>query len=202
MAAGLVLDPAAHLVNTAGGELDDMKWVGDLGGFGEHRVEHVAIRAGQIEGRPADPIPPRLGAFREPCTRRCSAATSGNVEELASCDVDDLGRPRLCPPSAFPAEQRLVEADRVDVPVAVRVVDQRCPEVHDGVHDRVPITRQVMGDLGHRATVSADLDRRPPPGTIGDRRTSWGDPLVDLAPRSDLARRIGTRSTNATSTRP
>jgi hypothetical protein len=35
--------PAAHLVESGAGELDDVEWVSDLDRQREHRVEHAAI---------------------------------------------------------------------------------------------------------------------------------------------------------------
>ena len=66
MAERLVLHPAAHLVELGVGQLDEMERIGDLGGVGQHRVEHRPIRPGQIERRPLD---------RGPATRRCGRRT-------------------------------------------------------------------------------------------------------------------------------
>ena len=113
-------------------------------------------------------------------------ATRHNIEELAWAYVDDLSRPALHAPSANSAEHRLIQLERIHVSDASRVVDQRQPEVHDGVHDRVPITGQVPDDLGHRTAVTANEDSGPPTGTISDRGAWRRDPLVDLTPRADL----------------
>jgi hypothetical protein len=80
MTSRIVLDPAVHLVDAGGNELHDVKWVSDLDRVGEHRVEHVAIRPRQIQRCPTDPIPPHLGPFREPLTRRRSTATRHNAK--------------------------------------------------------------------------------------------------------------------------
>jgi hypothetical protein len=87
----------------------------------------------------------------------------------------------------LPTEQRLVETERVDVGEAVRVLYQRRPEPDDSIHDRVPITPQIVSD---RATVMTDLERRPPTRTIRDRRTCRSDPIIDLGPRPHIASRV------------
>lgn len=61
---------------------------------------------------------------------------------------------------------------------------------HDGVHGRVPITSQILGDLGERPAVTADLNSRPPPSTISDRRPWRRDPFVDLTPCADRTVRV------------
>jgi hypothetical protein len=77
------------------GERHDVIRVGDLHGVGEHRFEHHPIRAREIERRPADPVPPRRGSGGEPGTRFADVASGDDVEQLATLDVDDLGRPQL-----------------------------------------------------------------------------------------------------------
>ena len=61
----LVLDPPPALVQLGVGELHEMKRVGDLGGVGDHRVEHGPVRARQVKGRPPDPAAPGITPFGE-----------------------------------------------------------------------------------------------------------------------------------------
>ena len=95
------------------------------------------------------------------CSRR--RATRHNVQQLSAGDVDDLGRPQSVPERSVPAEQHLIEPDRSDVADAVRVIDQRGAVVDDRVHHGVPVATEIGGDLGHRAAMAANLERRPPP---------------------------------------
>ena len=99
--------------------------------------------------------------------------------------VDDLGRPALAPVAALTLVERLVQPDRGHRPVAGRVVDQHLTEQHHGVVHGVPITGQVVGDLGHCPTVFADLTCRPSRRPRGQRRSFRRDRRVVLAPRHD-----------------
>ena len=72
-----------------------------------------------------------------------------DVEQLAGGDVDDLGRPPLRAERAVADVQRLVQPDRLTVADPVRVViDERGAVGDHGVHHGVPVTAQVVGDLG------------------------------------------------------
>ncbi len=68
-----------------------MKWVGDLDGVGQHCVEHLAVRAGQIQRRPLDAVPPLLGALSEPLDRALAGPSFNDIKELTGFHVDDLG---------------------------------------------------------------------------------------------------------------
>jgi hypothetical protein len=85
-----VLHPAATLIEGRVGHSHHVEGVSDLHGGGEHRVEHGAIRGGQVEGGPDDPGPPRLGLGGEPAARLHRVTTRHDVEQLASADIDDL----------------------------------------------------------------------------------------------------------------
>lgn len=158
---GLVLHPAPALIQRRVGEPGDVEGVGDLDRVGEHRVEHGAIRRRQIQGRPLDPGAPRLGLGSEPSARPGAVATFDDVEELPVVHVDDLGRPALPPERAFAGEQGLIEPDRGDRPEPCRVVNERGSVEHHGVHHGVPVAPEIGGDLGDRAGVATDLERRP-----------------------------------------
>jgi hypothetical protein len=76
------------------------------------------------------------------------------------------------------------------VPIRFGVVDQRCAVEGDGVDHRVPVATGIVGDLSDAATMEADLERRSPPGTISDRRSWRGDPLIGLGERHHPTRRV------------
>jgi len=54
-----------------------------------------AVRAGQVERRPLDPGQPLGGPFGEPAARLDVVTARHDVEQLATADVDNLGRPQL-----------------------------------------------------------------------------------------------------------
>jgi len=66
---------------------------------------------------------------------------------------------------------------------AGRVVDQRPPEHGDGVHHGVPVRARVISDLGDRATVAADLQRRPPRHAGCQLTACRRDPRILRCPR-------------------
>jgi len=147
MATRLVLHPASDLVEHEVRELHDMKRVRDLSGVREHRVEHRPIRTRQIQRRPADPSHPLVGLGCEPSTTARSVTTRHDVEELASGDADDLGRPTPMLELALPTEQHLVEANRCCLTDAVRVINECSSVVVHGIHHRVPITAKISCHL-------------------------------------------------------
>ena len=165
-----------------------MERVGDLGGVGEHRVEHGAIRRRQIQGRPLDARTPRLGVGSEPTARLAAVTTRDDIEELAAAHVDDLGRPPLPPQRSLAGEQGLIEPDRGDRAKPARVVNQGGSVEHDGVHHCVPIAPEIGGDLGNRAAVATNLERHPARRPGRQRTTTRRDPRVPVGPRPSTHR--------------
>ena len=92
MSDGLVPDSPAALIH---GQLAHLERVGDRDGVKQPHVKHGLIRARQIEGGPADLVPPRLASGLEPLGRAFAAATGDHVEQLAGGHVDDRGGPVL-----------------------------------------------------------------------------------------------------------
>ncbi len=185
---GLVLDPPAALIGV--GELHEMERIGDLGGVGDHRVEHRPVRAGQIERRPTDLLEPRVAALGEPSARLGGAATRNNIEQPAGGDIHDRCRPPLPPPRPLPGEQSLVQPERDRLTDPVGVLDERGAVGEDGVVDGVPVASELDGDLIHGAAVPADLFGHPPPGSIGHPEPGRGDRWVLGGPGADRARRV------------
>jgi len=123
-AGGLVLHPAAYLVELGVGQLHQMERIGHLAGIGEDRVEHRPIWARQVERRPLDPIEPRLRAGVEPGARPGAVTPGDDVEQPAGADVDDRRRPALASPWPDPHEQRLIESNGSGFADPIGVVDE------------------------------------------------------------------------------
>ena len=184
----LVLHAAADLVEPFVGYAHDVKRIGNLGRVRQHRVRDRAVRAGQVEGHPHDPGPPLVRPLREPGTRRSGVTTRYDVKQLPV--TDQLGGPQPLPEAAGAHERGLVQSQRGDLPDPAGIVD-KCGAVGDhGAVDGVPVTPEVVGDLGNRAAMSADLFAGPACGAIGDAAVADHDPLVGLHPRSHRARRV------------
>ncbi len=213
---GLVLDTASALIERGVRELHDVERVSNLGGIGEHRVEHGAIRRRQIQRGPLDLVPPRLVACGEPATWLHSGAAGHDVEELAAAHIDDLSRPLLGAEPANAGEQRLIQPERGDRGDPVGMIHELFTDDNDGVHHGVPPTTELTGDVGHGASVAADLQRRPPSCPCGQRApgpsdlmigvgpaatTPWASPSL-LAPHQPAGRPNTGRSTNTTSRIP
>ena len=190
MAERLVLHPAAHLIELGVGQLDEMKRIGDLGGVGQHRVEHRPIRAGQIERRPLDRVAPRRRRGRR--TRRTAQRChdQGQRRAVDRPDVDDRRRPPLGAPPPEPDEQGLIEPDRRRLADPLRVVIDEGGAVGDhGVVDGVPVTAQLDADLVDRAATAADLLGHPAPSPIRQHQPRRGDRPVLAGPRAHRTRR-------------
>src|SRR5690606_34450482 len=112
-----------------------------------------------------------------------------DVDELRGSarapDVDDRGAPLLGPPLPGPVEQRLVQAERVDLADPFGVgLEQRFAVGEDGVVDGVPVTAELVCDLVHRPAEVADLLDDPPAGPVRQCHAWRGDAGVDDRPRS------------------
>jgi hypothetical protein len=193
VAEGLVLDPAAALVELRVRQLHEVERVSDEGGVSEAVLEGLA--AGEVEHPVADGVAPRLGAGLEPGAGTGGAAAGHHVEQLGAGpggDVDDGGAPVLGPAAAPPAEQCLVEAQGAHLPDTGRVLHKGGAVGDDGVVDGVPVAAELPGDLGHGAAQSADLFRHPPPRPVRHRPTRRGHPRVLAGERSRRAALVGT----------
>lgn len=147
MTEGLVLHPTSALVQGDVREMDDVIRIGDLGGVGEHRVEHHPIRTGQVQRRPTHPVTPRLGWGSEPCAHRVEPID--DIEQLATFHVDDLGRPALPPVAALTLVERLVQPDRRDRGGPLRIIDQHLSEQHHEPADLARSTSPFISDTPH-----------------------------------------------------
>ncbi|MBA3984726.1 MAG: hypothetical protein H0X61_14515, partial [Acidimicrobiia bacterium] len=91
---------------------------------------------------------------------------------------------------AVGGQQRgLVDTELTDRPDAVRVVDQRCAVLDDGVHDRPPTRSELIGELADGAGVLTDLPTRLDPGTAGQHHLRV-DMLTGLGPRPRPTQRL------------
>jgi len=66
MAHGVVLHATSALVELVVRESHDVKWIGDLDGVGQHRVEHQPVGARQIQRCVFDVREPRSAARFQP----------------------------------------------------------------------------------------------------------------------------------------
>ena len=79
---------------------------------------------------------------------------------VVASHVYDRGAPLLVPEPALPPEQRLVDADGLDVAYPAGVGFQQCfTPAADLVVDRMPITAQFFGDFVDGTAPTADLGR-------------------------------------------
>jgi hypothetical protein len=95
-------------------------------------------------------------------------------------------------PPARAGEEGLVETEGGDRPDPGGIVDQRRAVGDHRVHDGVPVTAELAGDLGDGAPLPADLGGGPPAGPICHPGAGRGDPPVRLGPRAARAHRFGT----------
>lgn len=192
VAEGLVLDAAPALVELGVRVLHQMERISDLRGVRERVGEGLAVGARQVQHAPCDAVAPRLRLGFQPRQGTGGGAARDHVEQLGrASDIDDRGAPVLAAPAAGASEQRLVQAQGGDWPDPVGVLDQRCAVGSHGVHDGVPVTPELAGDLSDGAALAADLHGDPPAGPIRHRRPRGGDPRVGLGPRAHLALRFG-----------
>lgn len=100
VAEQFLVDPAAHLVELLAGQLGHVERIGDLGRVGQHRVEHLAVGPGHVQGSVADLGTPGRVTFSQPEARRARIAAFHDIEQLPGPHVNDRGRPLLLAPHA------------------------------------------------------------------------------------------------------
>jgi hypothetical protein len=120
-----------------------MERIGDLGRVGQHRVEHLAVRAGHVQRRPPDLGTPRRGRVLPANAPQEPRHGPPRHRAAARRHVHDRGRPLLGPPLAALDEQRLVQPERGHRADAVRVVDQPAAVGDDRVVDGVPVRTEI-----------------------------------------------------------
>jgi hypothetical protein len=125
MAEGVVLDPAADLVDAPVGQGDDVEAVRHQGRVGDTGGEGVPVSSERVDRGHRDLIPPRLGSPLEPVGHDFPGAALDNVHQAAPVNVDHPGHIGGVPPGAGVGECRLVHPQRGRRPGAGRVVDQR-----------------------------------------------------------------------------
>ena len=120
-------------------------------------------------------------------------STGDHVQQLAHSDVDDLGGEVLAVPAADPGEQHLVEAEGLDGPEPVGVIDQSGAVGDDGVVHRVPVAPELDSDLVDTAGVAADLFGDPPAGPVASgpsvHRCAAPRPIHDVVEHADSGHR-------------
>jgi hypothetical protein len=132
-------------------------------------------------------VAPRMVTATSTSDAYKSLTSRHDIEELASGNIDDLGRPQPLAELAFPAEQHLVEPDHRRRPDPVRIIDQHSTVIVHGVHHGVPVAAEIGRDFRHCPAIMANLERCPPTGPVGDPGTLGSDPFVNLNERDDLA---------------
>ena len=147
------LDAPAALVDLGVRVLHHMKRVSDLSRITQRVAERLAIRARHVEGSPVDLCPPWLWLRVDPRGRGFGGPALYDLDELGlvalAADVDDRGGPALALALAASDEQGLVEPQRLDARGARRISgEQRLPVGAHCADDRVPVTVELMGDLG------------------------------------------------------
>ena len=123
---------------------------------------------------------------------------------------DELRREVLAVERPEAREEHLVETEGACRAVTIGVVvDEHLSIGEHSVVYGVPVTAEVICDLGHRTREAADLHRRPPSRSRRHRHPRRGDARVLLAPGGPLTVRllaakaslVPTQSRRATETR-
>ena len=190
MAEGLVVHSVPAFIERGFGELHDVDRIGDLDGVVRHRVERRTIRSRQIQRRPRDPSQPLDTALSEPAAEFAAVPARHDIEKFAAATNESLSLRALNPGPNLPQEQRFVEAERRDRVEPAGVVDQRGAVERDGVYRRVPVTAQIVSNLGHGASVTADLYRRTACRSGRERTACRRDLRVPVGPRPPARRAL------------
>jgi len=112
-----------------------------------------------------------------------------HVDHDVPLEIDQPGRiqRRMIPGGG--EERGLVDAQLMQRTDAVRIVDQRCAVLHDGVQDRPPAHPELVGELAHRAGVLTHLAARLNTRAASQHRLRV-DVLGRLGPRPRRTQRV------------
>ena len=190
---GVLLDPAADLVDAGQAEFDDVEGVEHPDRVGQLGGQRGGVPAERVQRGGDDRGPPRLVPVGEPGAQH--PARTGPATTSSS----RAGRPgvRSAMPVAYsvgwvPVARRNAVSSTPERGHAVepgRVVDQRFPAFDDLGHDGVPGHAELVGDGGDGPVVVADLLERPLPGPVGEHRPR-GDRVVLFGPGLVRAQRV------------
>ena len=150
-----------------------MKRIGDLDGVGQHRVEHRPIRGRQIQRRPPDPVAPAVGPGGEPGARlgRCRgpATTSSSwprARRRSGSTTTGSGSGRPGRTASRPTRPRSTTPNRSGSSINGRPYTMTASIT---VCQSQPSSTATSAT---RATVPADLHRRPPRQPASSARTA------------------------------
>ncbi len=170
-----------------------MERVGDDGGVWRHDLEHPPVGTREVDRAEAD-AGSELGALvGQPGHGLDTPPTRDDVEELATVDVDQLGREVLTMVRTDPGHEHLVHPEGRDLtePVRISLEEPFAVGDHRVVH-RVPVAAEVLRHLRDAPGTSADLFGHPLGRPCGEGLARSGDALVDLSPTARLAVFVGT----------
>lgn len=189
VAARLVLDPAADVVEAGEPELDDVEAVQHSGGVGQGHAQSSGVPPERVERGHHNTGPPQLGLAPDPLRKNGSRPAGGDIEQQGGPHVDHPGDERGVPVGVGTQERRLVHPQRADPLQAGRVPHQRHTKVPHRGHHRRPAHPERQGHLGHAVPVLPDPPARLHPGPFGPR-AAGPDRRVGLGPRPHRAPRL------------
>ncbi|CAM4110766.1 hypothetical protein HEMA109418_09415 [Helcobacillus massiliensis] len=195
-AEGLLLDPAADIIDRSPGELDDVERIQHAGGALELVIDRVLVSLERVQRRDLDPLAELIAPLVEPVSVGLAGSARDQVQQPGSgvgpaSQIDHPGELlRTAParvtvmPDVFVHAQDLhvLEADRV-----IRGLDQDWPNLGP---DRVPRRAKLPGQALDRRPLVAEQADRPPdraraqqpprrvyPGVLLDERDHLTDAL-------------------------
>jgi hypothetical protein len=189
---GLLLDPAAHLIDHAEAELDHVEGVQHPHRGGQLAGQRCGVAAERIKSGEADLALPAAITFGEPAGVDLPGAAGQHLEQPGRPSRGQVGDPggELGHPAGVRVlPDMLIHAQPGHARQPARVVGQRLAVVMDRPHHRAPANSELAGHRGHRLLVPADPLTRPAAGPLG-QRSPRRDRRAGLGPGPPRAARI------------
>jgi hypothetical protein len=169
MAEGLVLDPAAHLIEAAVGDPHDVERVGHPDRVIEPAIQARAVGLGQVGRHHAHAGEPRRRLAIEPGSQRRGAVSRDHVDHDLGPQVDQAGRKERRVILGGGQPRGLVDAEGAHLADPLRVVDQGFAVLAHRVHHGVPRDPELVCHLDDRPRVAAHLAAALGAGTVGQQ---------------------------------
>ena len=153
---GVLLDPAADLVQGLVGESDEVEVVHDDLRVGQPAAHRRGVGLVGVDHDMVDAVAPRLGLGGQPGGHGVLGATFEHVDGVAGVEVHDVGHVDRRRGWRRRQERRLVQADRSWHAERGDVAGSSPGVVAHGVHGRPPRHPELCGQCGDGLAAGAD----------------------------------------------
>ena len=193
VAEGLLLDPAADVIDCRAGELDDVERIQHAGGVLELVIDRVLVSLERVQRRDLDPLPEPFAPLVQPVAVGLAGSAGDEVEEPgggvgSAGQVDHPGELfRTAPAGVAVMPDVFVHAQDLHVLEPDRVVSGRGQDGADLSPEGVPGRAELPGQALDRRSLAPELTDGPPDRACAQQTARRTDLRVLLDERDHRA---------------